>query len=270
VLLLSAVSCFLTVAFKPRSLERRLRTTPELSYLQARCAGPVSYGLSADLLNEILPLGRTPHVTAVRRQAQATAQHLEDELDDGRPGFITGRPAEWAELPRPDLPSVVGRGGGDVHSCTQRTRRDGWFEVIAGKAMPADGRSSCSGTCTPTTANPNGGRSKYSPPRECTSQSAGHLPHRRRRRHLPACLATSIRRPSTCWTGPPHDADAQLAQLAKGLRCPPETSTNTAQELQRVKWFLWHGNVFRARHTSGFVLDATIAVLRGLLELPAL
>ena len=32
-------------------------------------------------------------------------------------------------------------------------------------------------------------------------QPAGHLPHRRRRRHLPACPTTSTRRPSTCWTG---------------------------------------------------------------------
>ena len=40
-----------------------------------------------------------------------------------------------------------------------------------------------------------------------------------------------------------------LTQLAKGLRCPPERSAHITQELQRVKWFLWHGNVFRARQT---------------------
>ena len=37
--------------------------------------------------------------------------------------------------------------------------------------------------------------------------------------------------------------------MAKGLRSAPETSANIAQELQRVKWFLWHGNTFRARQT---------------------
>jgi hypothetical protein len=117
----------------------RERTTPELSYLQARFAGLVSYGLTADLLNDILPLGRALHATTVRRQVQATAQRLEDELGDERTGFITGCPADWAELPRPDLPLVVGLDGGYVHSSTQRTRRDGWFEAIAGKAMPAQG-----------------------------------------------------------------------------------------------------------------------------------
>jgi hypothetical protein len=131
--------------FSPLAALLRERTTPELSYLQARFAGLVSYGMSADLLNEILPLGRALHATTVRRQVQATAQRLEDELGDERPGFITGCPADWAELPRPDLPLVVGLDGGYVHSSTQRTRRDGWFEVIAGKAMPADGRSSCFG-----------------------------------------------------------------------------------------------------------------------------
>jgi hypothetical protein len=34
------------------------RTTPELTYLQARFAGLVSYGVSATLLAEVLPLGR--------------------------------------------------------------------------------------------------------------------------------------------------------------------------------------------------------------------
>ena len=40
-----------------------------------------------------------------------------------------------------------------------------------------------------------------------------------------------------------------LTQLAKGPALRTETSANIAQELQRVKWFLWHGNVFRARQT---------------------
>ena len=40
-----------------------------------------------------------------------------------------------------------------------------------------------------------------------------------------------------------------LTQLAKGLRCQSERSANITQELQRLKWFLWHGNVFRAQQT---------------------
>jgi hypothetical protein len=55
-----------------------------LRYLESKFAGLVSYGISADLLGELLPLGRALHATTVRRQAQATAQRLEDELGDER------------------------------------------------------------------------------------------------------------------------------------------------------------------------------------------
>ena len=44
------------------------RTTPELAYLQARFAALVSYGITADLLGELLPLGRRLHPAVVRRQ----------------------------------------------------------------------------------------------------------------------------------------------------------------------------------------------------------
>jgi hypothetical protein len=43
------------------------RTTPGLLYLEAKFAGLMSYGLSAKLLGELLPLGRTLHTTALRR-----------------------------------------------------------------------------------------------------------------------------------------------------------------------------------------------------------
>lgn len=70
--------------FSPLAAVLRDRTTPELSYLQARFAGLVSYGMSADMLGEILPLGRNLHATTLRRQVQATAQRLEDKLGDER------------------------------------------------------------------------------------------------------------------------------------------------------------------------------------------
>jgi len=40
-----------------------------------------------------------------------------------------------------------------------------------------------------------------------------------------------------------------LTQLAKGLRVPPELSATLAAELQRLKWFLLHSNVFRSLQT---------------------
>jgi hypothetical protein len=107
------------------------RTTPELVYLEAKFAGLASYGLSTKLLAEVLPLGRHLHATVLRQQVHAVAQRLEDELGPEGWSFIEGCPAQWAQLPRPDLPLTVGLDGGYVHSSEQRSRRNGWFEVIA-------------------------------------------------------------------------------------------------------------------------------------------
>jgi hypothetical protein len=121
------------------------RTTPELAYLQARFAALVSYGITADLLGELLPLGRRLHPAVVRRAVHAVADRLEGELGEERPSFIGTCQRDREELPRPDLPIVVGLDGGYVHSSQQRSRADGWFEVIAGKAIPAAGRPACFG-----------------------------------------------------------------------------------------------------------------------------
>jgi hypothetical protein len=79
-------------------------TTPELLSLESKFAGLVSYGLSTRLLSEVLPLGRPLHATTVRRQVQATAQRLEDELGPEQAMFF-------------DAPSVSGR------NCRGRTCR---------------------------------------------------------------------------------------------------------------------------------------------------
>ena len=79
----------------------RERTTPELQYLEAKFAGLVSYGLSAKLLAEVLPLGRPLHATAVRRHTQAVAQRLEDELGEERWSFIDGCPSHLGRAAAP-------------------------------------------------------------------------------------------------------------------------------------------------------------------------
>jgi hypothetical protein len=42
-------------------------------------------------------------------------------------------------LPNPTAPLTVGLDGGYVHGCEQRSRQEGWFEVIVGKSVPAEG-----------------------------------------------------------------------------------------------------------------------------------
>jgi hypothetical protein len=128
-----------TRTFSPLATLLPERTTPELVYLETKFAGLVSYGLTAEMLGEVLPLGRPLHATAVRHHAQAVASRLEGELGPEQWSFIDGCPAIWEKLPRPDLPLTVSLDGGFVHSAAQTSQRDGWFEVIAGTSTPADG-----------------------------------------------------------------------------------------------------------------------------------
>lgn len=129
--------------FSPLATLLPERTTPELRYLEAKFASLMSYGLTAQILDEVLPLGRAIHPTTIRNQVRAVARRLEGELGEERPACIEGCQRDWDQLPRPDLPLTVGLDGGYVHSCKQTSRRDGWFEVIAGKSMPTEGADKC-------------------------------------------------------------------------------------------------------------------------------
>jgi hypothetical protein len=64
------------------------RTAPELAYLEARFAALMSYGLTVELLAEVLPLGEELAQTSVRRQVQRVAERAESELGDEQSSFI--------------------------------------------------------------------------------------------------------------------------------------------------------------------------------------
>jgi len=239
-----------TRTFSPLAALLPERTTPEL-YLESKFAGLVSYGLSAKLLAETLPLGRPLHAIAVRLHAQATADRLDNELGPERPMFIDGCQRDWDELPRPDLPLTVGLDGGYVHSSQQRSRRDGWFEVIAGKSMPAEGPGKCFGFVQ--TYDRNSKRRLFE-----VLRSQGMQPNQQVTfvtdggddvRELPLYLNPQAE----------HLLDwfhitmrlTVMSQLAKGLRSRenPNLAAELADELDQLKWYLWHGNVFLALRT---------------------
>jgi hypothetical protein len=128
-----------TRTISPLALVLPERTTPKLRYLGAKFAGLMSCGLTAELLGEVMPLGRALRPTAVRNHMQAVARRLESELGEERPMFIAGCQRDWDQLSRPDLPLTVALDGGYVRSCRKTSRREGRFEVIAGESMPTDG-----------------------------------------------------------------------------------------------------------------------------------
>ena len=247
------------------------RTTPELAYLQARFAALVSYGLTAALLGELLPLGRRLHPAVVRRGIYAVADRLEGELGEERPSFIDTCQRDREELPRPDLPIIVGLDGGYVHSSQQRSRADGWFEVIAGKAIPACGQASCFGYVQTYDTKPrrhlfevlrsqgmqadqqvtfltDGGEDIRDIPCYLNAQAEHLLDwfHLTMRITVMAGMAKSLRPPPP----DPQFPDTPAADLAGEV----------AAQLERLKWFCWHGNVFHALQTvDGILFDLDTA-----------
>jgi hypothetical protein len=254
-----------TRTFQPLAGLLPERTTPELAYLQARFAALVSYGITADLLGELLPLGRRLHPAVVRRQTQAVAQRLEDELGEERPSFIDTCQRDREELPRPDLPIVVGLDGGYVHSSQQRSRADGWFEAIAGKAIPAAGRPACFGYVQTYDTKPrrrlfevlrsqgmqanqqvtfltDGGEDIRDIPCYLNAQAEHLLDwfHLTMRITVMANMAKSL---------PPSPPDPGFPDAP-----PTDPAGGAAAQLERLKWLCWHGNVFRALQTIDDIL----------------
>lgn len=112
---------------------------PELLYLETKFASRMSYGLSVEILSEVLPIAEAINPTTLQRHLYHVAERMEGELGEERVAFIDGCPATWAKLPPPGPPMTVGLDGGYVHASDQKSRTEGWFEVIAGKSVQADG-----------------------------------------------------------------------------------------------------------------------------------
>lgn len=119
--------------FSPLAQLLSKRTAPELLSLESKIASLISYGLTVDLLQEVLPIGQEINAATIRHNMHTVAQRIEDELKEERIVFIGGFEQDWGQPLRPDLLLKVGLDGGYVHSCTKRSRKHGWFEVIAGK-----------------------------------------------------------------------------------------------------------------------------------------
>ena len=93
----------------------------------------MSYGLSVNILEEVLPL--QAYTTTVQRHTLETAEKLETELRDEQVMFIDACERDWEALPDPAPPLTMGIDGGYVHAREGGNRKAGWFEVIVGKSM---------------------------------------------------------------------------------------------------------------------------------------
>ncbi len=248
-----------TATFSPVAAALAGRSTPELVYLEARFAAVMSFGLTVKLLGELLPLGRTLYPAEARRHVHAVAGRLEHELGAEQATFTEAGPDQREDQSRPARPLIVGIDGGYVHRAHQNSRRAGWFEVIVGKAIPADGPAKCFGFVQTHDTKPK--RRLFEllcsqgmqPDGQVTFFTDGADDVRNLPRHLnPEAV---------------HILDwfhvtmriTVMNQMAKsqGIHLPdrPDLAAHLARQLERLKWFLWNGNVTCARETVAGLAD---------------
>jgi hypothetical protein len=263
-----------TATFSPLTELLPEHTAPELLFMETKWASLVSYGLTVQALTDFLPVDETLSVSTVRSNALAAAQRCEAELGEEQLSFIKGCPRDWGNLPIPDGPMTVGIDGGYVRDWDERKRQ---FEVIVGKSILAfkreDEEDVPSGKCFGfvQTVDPKPKRRLFE-----LLQSQGLQMNQQLTflsdggdtvRDLQLYLSPEAE----------HLLDwfhvtmrlTVMQQTAKGL--PDKTRDDeedyplrdpVVRELERLKWFLWHGNVYKALQVMQLVemdLDAAVA-----------
>jgi len=218
-------------------------------YLETKFAALVSYGLTVELLKEVLPISQDVSTTAIRQRVRQTAERLEDELGEERDIFIDGCQRDWNELPEPAVPLIVGIDGGYVHAKDQRSRTEGWFEVIVGKSMSQQGGSSkCFGFVN---------RYDTKPKRRLFEMLKSQGMQMNQAVTFLSDGGDTVR-DLQMYLNPQaeHLLDwfhitmrlTVMGQMAKSINTndQPNLSAEVEKELERLKWNLWHRNVHKA------------------------
>jgi hypothetical protein len=260
-----------TESFSPLAALLPERTTPELLYLETKWASLSSYGTSVKLLQDVLPFYEPLEPVTIRNHVCKLAERLEDELGDEQWAFIEGCPRDWGELPTPDGPLTVGIDGGYVKA---QGSEQGWFEVIAGKSMLAFRR----------------GEDQPNPSIKCFAfvQTYDEKPKRRLFELLQSQGLQMNQQIEFLSDGGDTVRDVQLSlspeadhlldwfHIAKRLTTMPQSAKGlpdtmgeeetlplrdeVVRQLERTKWFLWHGNVFRAMKVlTSIIFDLDMA-----------
>ncbi len=121
--------------FSPLTVLLPGHVAPEMLWLETKWASLVSFGVTVDLLKDVLPIGKQLNAETVRRHLGRVAERMESELADEQYNFIQTSAFEREKLPNPAGPITVGIDGGYVRS---REKGQSHFEVTVGKSIPAD------------------------------------------------------------------------------------------------------------------------------------
>ncbi|WP_372921947.1 ISKra4 family transposase [Roseovarius sp.] len=111
---------------------------PELLWLETKWASLASFGITADILKDVLPIDERLSPDTIRKHLGRVATRMESELTEERFSFIETSACQREQLPNPEGPITVGIDGGYVRS---RDAGQSHFEVTVGKSIPTDGPS---------------------------------------------------------------------------------------------------------------------------------
>ncbi|MCE3239307.1 MAG: hypothetical protein K0R24_2288 [Gammaproteobacteria bacterium] len=231
------------LSFSPLSSILGEHISPELSYLEAKWASLMSYGVTVKLLEEVLPI--ETYASSIFNNIQKVSTRLEAELKEEKSVFIEGCQRDWNQLPRPDTPITVSLDGGYVHARDGDNRKAGWFEVIVGKSIQEGNEPKRFGYVTNYEKKPK--RKLYEMlhnqglqlNQDITFITDGGDTVR----DLPLFLSPRSE----------HILDwfhvtmriTVIKQISKGTIMEKDYP-GFEKELDRIKWFLWHGNTYKA------------------------
>src|SRR5262245_12295156 len=115
-----------TTTFRPLTELLTESTTPELLFLETKWASLISYGMTARILKDFLPLDETLNATTVQNHTLAVAQRCEEELREEVVLSEDRCPPDGGVSSRREEPIAVGLDGGYVRDWEQKQHR---FEV---------------------------------------------------------------------------------------------------------------------------------------------
>lgn len=230
-------------------------TSPELLYLQTKWSSLISYGMTAEMLKDVLPVDEKMNAATVRNHALEIARHFEEALGEEQFSFIDSCPRDWKELLRPDGPMTVGIDGGYVRDWTNKKSH---FEVIVGRSARWEGDAKRFGFV-------HGYDDK--PKRRLFELLESQGMQMNQQITFISDGADNVR--GLQFYLNPHAEHVldwfhmtmritALDQYAKGVvRLDEKLGEEIREDLRRVKWYCWHGNVYEAvRHIRFAEMDA--------------
>ena len=240
------------IRFSPLAQLLTERIAPELSYLEAKWASLMSYGITVKLLEDVLPINVS--ASSVFNNAHNTANRLEQELGEEQLAFIDCSQSQWEALPKPDVPFTVGIDGGYIHAREGENRKAGNFEVIVGKSLQEKKESKRFGFVSTYDMKPK--RRLYEMLKNQGLQLNQQITF--------LSDGGDVVRDLQLYMSPnaEHILDwfhvtmrlTVMNQITKGLT-NKSLKKDCEEELDSIKWYLWHGNTFKALESIEYLSD---------------